>query len=104
MAFCFLQWLCNFLQWLSDFPQWLSTFREIQENLFIAKNTKDHYLSFVFFTTRSLSFVIPTTIPNSFVKQNLKTNSAAVKWYQESLFPNMKAQVLTKNGAEQQKH
>ncbi len=35
-----------------------------------------------------------------FFKQNLKTNSAAVKWYQESLSPNGKAQVLVKNGAE----
>jgi hypothetical protein len=39
-----------------------------------------------------------------FFKQNLKTNSAAVKRYQESLSPNRKAQVLVKNGAEQQKH
>ncbi len=39
-----------------------------------------------------------------FFKQNLKTNSAAVKRYQESLSPNGKAQVLIKNGAEQQKH
>jgi hypothetical protein len=38
-----------------------------------------------------------------FFKQNLKTNSAAVKRYQESLSPNGKAQVLVKNGAEQQK-
>jgi hypothetical protein len=34
----------------------------------------------------------------------LKTNSAAVKGYQESLSPNEKAQVLVKNAAEQQKH
>ena len=39
-----------------------------------------------------------------FFNQNLKSNSAAVKWYQESLSPNGKAQVLVKNGAEQQKH
>ncbi len=39
-----------------------------------------------------------------FFKQNLKTNSAAVKQYQESLSTNGKAQVLVKNGAEQQKH
>jgi hypothetical protein len=38
-----------------------------------------------------------------FFKQSLKTNSAAAKWYQESLSPNGKAQVLVKNGAEQQK-
>ncbi len=38
-----------------------------------------------------------------FFKQNLKTNSAAVKQYQESLSPNGKAQVLVKNGAEHQK-
>ncbi len=34
-----------------------------------------------------------------FFKQNLKTNSAAVKRYRESLSPNGKAQVLVKNGA-----
>ncbi len=39
-----------------------------------------------------------------FFKQNLKTNSAAVKRYRESLYPNGKAQDLVKNGAEQQKH
>jgi hypothetical protein len=39
-----------------------------------------------------------------FFNQNLKTNSAAVKRYQESLSPNGKARVLVKNGAEQQKH
>ncbi len=36
-----------------------------------------------------------------FFKQILKTNSAAVKRYRESLSPNGKAQVLVKNGAEQ---
>jgi hypothetical protein len=39
-----------------------------------------------------------------FFKQNLKTNSAAVKRYQESLFSNEKAQVLVKHAAEQQKY
>jgi hypothetical protein len=39
-----------------------------------------------------------------FFKQNLKTNSAAVKQYQEALSPNGNAQVLVENGAEQQKH
>ncbi len=38
-----------------------------------------------------------------FFKQNLKTNSAAVKRYQESLSPDKKAQVLLKNFPEQQK-
>jgi hypothetical protein len=54
-----------------------------------------------------LSTQTPTQIKKhaeSFFKQNLKTNSAAVKWYHESLSPNGKAQVLVKNGAEQQKH
>ncbi len=37
-----------------------------------------------------------------FFKQNLKTNSAAVKRYQESLSSNKKAQVLIKHAAEQQ--
>ncbi len=39
-----------------------------------------------------------------FFKQNLKTNSAAVKWYQESLSPDKKAQVLVKHVAEQQNY
>ncbi len=39
-----------------------------------------------------------------FFKQNLKTNSAAVKRYQESLSPNGKAQILVKHAAEQQKY
>ncbi len=37
-----------------------------------------------------------------FFKQNLKTNSAAMKQYWESLSPDKKAQVLVKNLAEQQ--
>ncbi len=54
-----------------------------------------------------LSTQTPTQIKKHaecFFKQNLKTNSEAVKWYQESLSPNGKAQVLVKNGAKQQKH
>ncbi len=39
-----------------------------------------------------------------FFKQNLKTNSAAVKQYQESLSPNKKAQGLVINAAEQQNY
>jgi hypothetical protein len=39
-----------------------------------------------------------------FFKQNLKTNSAAVKRYQESLSPNKKAQRLVINAAEQQNY
>ncbi len=39
-----------------------------------------------------------------FFKQNLKTDSAAVKQYRESLSPNGKAQVLVKHAAEQQKY
>jgi hypothetical protein len=38
-----------------------------------------------------------------FFKQNLKTNSAAVKQYQESLPPNGKAQVLVNDSAAHQK-
>ncbi len=38
-----------------------------------------------------------------FFKQNLKTNSAAVKQYWESLSPDKKAHVLVKHVAEQQK-
>jgi hypothetical protein len=39
-----------------------------------------------------------------FFKQNLKTNSAAVKLYQESLSPDRKEQVLVKHDTEQQKY
>ncbi len=39
-----------------------------------------------------------------FFKQNFKTNSAAVKRYQESLSPGKKAQVLVKNLTEQQNY
>ncbi len=38
-----------------------------------------------------------------FFKRNLKTNSAAVKQYQESLSPNEKAQVLVIDSAAHQK-
>jgi hypothetical protein len=38
-----------------------------------------------------------------FFKQNLKTNSAAVKRYQESLSPDGKAQVLVNDSAAHQK-
>ncbi len=39
-----------------------------------------------------------------FFKQNLKTSSAAVKRYQESLSPNEKAQVSVKHATEQQNY
>jgi hypothetical protein len=39
-----------------------------------------------------------------FFKQNLKTSSAAVKQYQESLSPNEKAEVLVKHATEQQNY
>ncbi len=39
-----------------------------------------------------------------FFKQNLITNSAAVKWYGESLSPNEKAQVLVTHATEQQNY
>jgi hypothetical protein len=39
-----------------------------------------------------------------FFNQNLKTNSAAVKLYQDSLSPNGKTQVLVKHAAEQLKY
>jgi hypothetical protein len=49
--------------------------------------------------------VLSTRTPAQIKKHaELKTNSAAVKRYQESLSPNGKAQVLVKNVAEQQKH
>jgi hypothetical protein len=39
-----------------------------------------------------------------FFKQNLKTNSAAVKQYWDSLSPNEKAQILVQHAAQQQKY
>ncbi len=54
-----------------------------------------------------LSTRIPAQIKKHaecFFKQNLKTNSAAVKRYQESLSPEKKAQVLVKYVAEQQNY
>ncbi len=39
-----------------------------------------------------------------FFKQNLITNSAAVKQYQESLSPDDKARILIKHATEQQKY
>jgi hypothetical protein len=39
-----------------------------------------------------------------FFKQNLKTNFAAVKRYQESLSPNEKAQILVSNATDQQNY
>ncbi len=51
-----------------------------------------------------LSTQTPTQIKKHaecFFKQDLKTNSAVVERYQESLSPDEKAQVLVKNVAEQ---
>jgi hypothetical protein len=56
---------------------------------------------------KSSSTRTPTQIKRHaecFFKQNLKTNSAAVKRNQESLSPDEKAQVLVKNVTEQRKH
>jgi hypothetical protein len=56
---------------------------------------------------RVLSTQTPAQIKKHAVclfKQNLKTNSAAVKQYQESLSPDGKAQVLVKHATEQQKY
>ncbi len=54
-----------------------------------------------------LSTRIPAQIKKHaecFFRQNLKTNSAAVKQYRESLSPDKKAQVLVKHVAEQQNY
>jgi hypothetical protein len=60
MAFCFLQRLSKFLQRLSNFPQRLSAFsRNPRKSIYGKKYTKFCYPSFVFFATRSPSFVIP---------------------------------------------
>ncbi len=56
---------------------------------------------------RVLSTQTPAQIKNHaecFFKQNLKTNSAAVKRYRESLSPNKKAQGLVINANEQQNY
>jgi hypothetical protein len=56
---------------------------------------------------RVLSTQIPAQIKKHaecFFKQNLKTNSAAVKQYQESHSPNKKAQVLVTHATEQQNY
>jgi hypothetical protein len=58
-AFYFLQRLSDFLQWLSNFP------RNPRKSIYGDKDTKDHYLSFVFFATHSSSFIISATIPNT---------------------------------------
>ncbi len=57
--------------------------------------------------TKVLSTRTPAQIKKHaecFFKKKLKTNSAAVKQYQESLSPDKKAQVLVKNVAEQQNY
>ncbi len=58
-------------------------------------------------SARDLSTQTPTQIKKHaecLFKQNLKTNSAAGKQYQESLSPNGKAQVLVTNATEQQNY
>ncbi len=39
-----------------------------------------------------------------FFRQNLETNSAAVKWYRETLSPDKKAQILITNATEYQNY
>jgi hypothetical protein len=58
-----------------------------------------------------IAWVLSTRTPDQikkhaecFFKQNLKTSSAAVKQYRESLSPNKKAQGLVINAAEQQNY
>ena len=75
-AFCFLQCLSDFLQQLSDFLQWLSDLRNPRKSIYGDKYTKDHYVSFVFFATRSPSFVISATIPNTLLWCTCVPNSA----------------------------
>jgi hypothetical protein len=72
MAFCFLQRLSNFLQRLSAFSNGFLNFsngfpisstafrfpRNPRKSIYGEKYTKDCYSSFVFFATRSPSFVI----------------------------------------------
>jgi hypothetical protein len=71
MAFHFFQWLSAFF---NGFPIFLAfrffstAFhfpRNPRKSIYGDKYTKDHYLSFVFFATRSPSFVISATIPTS---------------------------------------
>ncbi len=74
-----LKILNGFLIFLNGFPIFLNGFqfsstafrfpRNPRKSIYGEKYTKDHYLSFVFFATRSPtrapSFVIPATIPNT---------------------------------------
>ena len=58
-------------------------------------------------TAKVLSTRTPAQIKKHaerFFKENLKTNSAAVKQYPESLSPDKKAQVLVKHVTEQQNY
>jgi hypothetical protein len=71
-AFRFLQWLSDFLEWLSAFSNSFSNFsnsfpiflngfplsKKSEKSIYGEKYTKDRYSSFVFFATRSPSFVI----------------------------------------------
>jgi hypothetical protein len=92
--FNFLQWLSTFFNgFLIFFDSFLIFFnsfllsstsfhfpRNLRRSIYGKKYTKDHYLSFVFFATRSPtrapSFVIPATIPNTLLWCTCVPNSA----------------------------
>jgi hypothetical protein len=92
--FNFLQWLSaffnGFLIFFNGFPLSSAAFqfssaafrfpRNPRKSIYGEKYMKDHYLSFVFFATCSLtcapSFVIPTTIPNTLLWSTCVPNSA----------------------------
>ena len=86
-AFRFLQQLSNLFNgfpiFLNGFPKSSTAFcfpRNPRKSIYGEKYTKDHYLSFVFFATRSPtcapSFVIPATIPNTLLWCTCVPNSA----------------------------
>ncbi len=70
MAFRFSPMAFQFSSTAFHFP------RNPRKSIYGKKYTKDHYLSFVFFATRSPSFVIPATIPNTLLWCTCVPNSA----------------------------
>jgi hypothetical protein len=79
----FLIFFNGFPIFLNGFPKSSTAFRfarNPRKSIYGEKYTKDHYLSFVFFATRSPtrapSFVIPATIPNTLLWCTFVPNSA----------------------------
>ena len=70
MAFWFSPTAFQFFSTAFHFP------RNPRKSIYGDKYTKDHYLSFMFFATRSPSFVISATIPNTLLWCTCVPNSA----------------------------